>query len=57
MGEEFWRGAVDFDHLVDEGVIDPEDRELFWFAETAAEVWQGILDWYRAAGTPLKPVA
>ena len=20
----------------------PEDRELFWYAETAAEIWQGI---------------
>ena len=37
VGEEFWRGAVDFDYLVDEGVIDPEDRELFWFAEEADE--------------------
>jgi uncharacterized protein (TIGR00730 family) len=57
VGEEFWRGAVDFDHLADEGVIDPEDRELFWFAETAEEIWDGILDWYRASGTPLRQVA
>jgi hypothetical protein len=27
--------------LVDEGVIDSEDRELFWFAETAEEIWTG----------------
>ena len=57
VGEEFWRGAVDFDHLADEGVIDAEDRELFWFAETAQEIWDGILDWYQASGTPLRPVA
>jgi uncharacterized protein (TIGR00730 family) len=29
VGEQFWRRAVDFDFLVEEGVIDLEDRELF----------------------------
>jgi uncharacterized protein (TIGR00730 family) len=53
VGEPFWRRAVDFDYLVEEGVIDPEDRELFWFAETAHDIWNGILDWYEAAGEPL----
>ena len=53
VGEPFWRRAVDFDFLVKEGVIDPEDRELFWFAETAQDIWNGILDWYKAAGEPL----
>jgi hypothetical protein len=33
-------------------VIDPEDRELFWFAETAEEIWEGILRWYEANGRP-----
>jgi uncharacterized protein (TIGR00730 family) len=53
VGEAFWRRAIDFDFLVDEGVIDPEDRELFWFAETAEEIWDGILRWHEAAGQPL----
>ena len=39
--------------LVDEGVIDPEDRDLFWFAETAQEIWDGILHWHDASGEPL----
>ena len=43
VGEAYWRRAVDIDFLVDEGVIDSEDRELFWFAETAQEIWDGIL--------------
>jgi hypothetical protein len=29
-------------------VIDPEDRDLFWFAETAQEIWDGILRWHDA---------
>ena len=53
VGEDYWRRAVDFDFLLDEGVIDPEDRELFWFAESAREIWDGILHWYRACGEPL----
>ena len=53
VGESYWRRAIDMDFLVDEGVIDPEDRELFWFAETAEEAWSGILDWYKDCGMPL----
>lgn len=55
VGERFWKGAVDFDFLVEEGVIDPEDRELFWYAETAEEIWDGILRWHELAGEPLAP--
>jgi uncharacterized protein (TIGR00730 family) len=53
VGEAYWRRAVDVDFLADEGVIDPEDRELFWFAETAQQIWDGILQWYDASGQPL----
>ena len=53
VGEAFWRGAVNFDYLVDEGVIDEEDRDLFWYAETAQEIWDGIVRWHELAGNPL----
>lgn len=53
VGESYWRGLIDFQFLIDEGVVDVEDRELFWFAETADEIWNGILAWYVAAGNPL----
>jgi len=53
VGEAYWRRAVDIDFLVDEGVIDAEDRDLFWFAETAQEIWDGILHWHDASGEPL----
>jgi hypothetical protein len=39
--------------LVSEGVIDEEDAELFGYAETASEIWDGILRWHEANGTPL----
>ena len=53
VGEQYWRRAINLDFLVDEGVIDPEDRELFWFAETADDIWEGILHWHRVNGEPL----
>ncbi len=53
VGEQFWRRVFDADFMVEEGVIDAEDRELFWFAETADEVWSGIQHWYRRVGEAL----
>jgi uncharacterized protein (TIGR00730 family) len=53
VGESYWRRAVDFDFLVDEGVIEREDRDLFWYAESAEEVWQSILAWHERRGYPL----
>lgn len=53
VGENYWRHAFNVEFLADEGVIDPEDRELFWFAETANEIWDGIQRWHDACGTPL----
>jgi uncharacterized protein (TIGR00730 family) len=55
VGETYWRRVFDPDYLVEEGMIDPEDRELFWFAESAQEIWNDILHWYEAAGNPLLP--
>jgi uncharacterized protein (TIGR00730 family) len=53
VGEEYWRGAVDIDYLVAEGVIETEDRDLIGYAESASQVWQGILSWHEANNTPL----
>jgi uncharacterized protein (TIGR00730 family) len=54
VGEEYWRRAFDPEFLVAEGVIEREDRELFWFADTAQEIWEGIKQWYAEAGEPLE---
>jgi len=53
VGESYWSRAVDMTFLAEEGVIEPEDRELFWFAETAKDIWDGILHWYDKSGEPL----
>lgn len=57
VGERYWQHVFNADFLVEEGVIDPEDRELFWFAETAEEIWEGIVQWYERSGEPLIPLS
>jgi len=46
VGKEFWQRAVGFDVFLEEGTIDPEDLELFEFAETAHEAWDIICRFY-----------
>ncbi len=53
VGERYWRRVFDVDFLASEGVIDPEDRELFWYVETAEEIWNDILRWRERSGKPL----
>jgi uncharacterized protein (TIGR00730 family) len=57
VGESYWRRAFDPEFLVDEGVIEPEDRDLFWFSESAEAAWRDILHWYEAIGRPLLPLS
>jgi uncharacterized protein (TIGR00730 family) len=53
VGETYWKRLVDVEFLVEEGVVDAEDRDLLWYAETAEEIWQGILAWYTSNGRSL----
>lgn len=39
FGKEFWNRVVNFEALVDEGVISAPDLNLFQFVETAEEAW------------------
>jgi uncharacterized protein (TIGR00730 family) len=47
VGESYWRRAFDIDFLLEEGVIDPQDRHLFHYAETAPDIWREIRRWSR----------
>ncbi len=42
FGEKYWRGLVNFEYLVDEGTIAPEDIKLFRYADTAEDAWDYI---------------
>jgi uncharacterized protein (TIGR00730 family) len=53
VGERYWRRLVDIDFLVDEGVIEVEDRDLYWYAESADDIWKSILAWHEQRGVRL----
>jgi uncharacterized protein (TIGR00730 family) len=53
VGRDFWSRAVDIPFLVEEGVIDPEDADLFCVAETSAEILGLIEGWHAQTGRPL----
>jgi uncharacterized protein (TIGR00730 family) len=40
---EYWRGIINFDRLVEEDMISPQDLELFSFADTAEEAWETLV--------------
>jgi uncharacterized protein (TIGR00730 family) len=46
FGPEFWSRIVNFQGLVEEGVINPEDIALFTPVETAEEAWAEIVKFY-----------
>ena len=42
FGKSFWERIINFDALVDEGTISPDDLELFHYVETAEDAWDLI---------------
>ena len=47
FGRAFWNRVVNFDALVEEGVISARDLDIFTFVETAEEAWAVVKDFYR----------
>jgi hypothetical protein len=39
FGQEFWSKLINFDLLIETGMISPEDLNLFHYVETAEEAW------------------
>ena len=46
FGQSYWNQAFNFEFLVEQGTISPEDLQLLSYVETAAEAWQKITDFY-----------
>ena len=46
FGRAFWEKLISFQHLVDCGMISPEDLGLFHFVETAEEAWERLAEHY-----------
>ncbi len=49
FGRAYWERVIDLDALVDEGTIDPKDRDLIRFAERAEDAWALIREFYAEA--------
>ncbi len=46
VGRKYWERLVDFEFLVDEGTIAPEDLEIFEIVDSAEEAWNSIRKWH-----------
>ena len=47
VGNSFWNEMVNFEAMVQFGVIDEVDMKAIRFVETAQEAWKIIADWYQ----------
>jgi predicted Rossmann-fold nucleotide-binding protein len=46
FGRAFWEKLIDFQHLVDSGMISAEDLGLFHYVETAEQAWERLAEHY-----------
>lgn len=47
FGSAFWKRLINFDMLVEEGMIAAKDLELFTLVDTPEEAWEAIQSFYR----------
>ena len=52
FGQEFWNRVIDFDALVEEGVIAPHDLDLIHWSEDADEAWNFVCEFYNCREDP-----
>jgi uncharacterized protein (TIGR00730 family) len=52
VGKKFWEEVINWNYLVDSGLISPEDLKLFHYAETAQEAWTFIMRNHHQSGEP-----
>jgi uncharacterized protein (TIGR00730 family) len=50
FGRDFWTRLINFDLLIETGMISPEDVQLFRFVETAEEGWAALKGTYGFQG-------
>ena len=46
FGKDYWRRIINFEAMAEEGVINPDDLDLFAEVETAEEAWEEIVRFY-----------
>jgi hypothetical protein len=52
FGRAFWEKLINFEHLVDTGMISPGDLGLFHYVETAEDAWARLAEHYGFDATP-----
>jgi uncharacterized protein (TIGR00730 family) len=50
VGQDYWDKIINFDAMVEEGVITQGDRQLLHYAESAEDIWRLILEDYSLNG-------
>jgi hypothetical protein len=55
FGSDFWKRLVNFDMLVEEGVISAKDLDLFVFVDTPEAAWEAIQSFYRLENGARRP--
>jgi uncharacterized protein (TIGR00730 family) len=46
FGSDYWKRLIDFDVLIEEGVISPQDLDLFRYADEPEAAWEVIRSFY-----------
>ena len=46
FGRAFWDKLINFQHLVDTGMVSTEDLDLFHYVETAEQAWDKLAEYY-----------
>jgi uncharacterized protein (TIGR00730 family) len=53
VGTAFWKQLINWDFLVDEGLVAAQDLQLLRWADTAEQAWQAVQDFYAQVPPPL----
>jgi uncharacterized protein (TIGR00730 family) len=53
FGRDYWNRVVDFNAMVEEGVIAPHDLDLLHWSEDAAEAWDFVTRYYEENPRPV----
>ncbi len=46
VGKQWWNDLINFEFLIEEGMILKKDLEIFTIVDNAQEAWESILEWY-----------
>ena len=47
FGSDYWKRFINFEMLVEEGTISPEDLSLFHYVDSAVDAWHLVRDFYQ----------